>query len=275
MPKLSSVPQESLVVDEKGYKIRDWKDNRQIDTSFAVPEEVQANATLWSHYYVAVSGETLDPLEKSYDATKAYHFVRPLTHYLPKRKTTKAKWLLGGSNATETPNEISKSEGPLVASYYHPNISISVIPDSGTFNFPNMHPALRQYLYLESTGARDASGQNGWYYPILYVDTFWQLREDMIELNSSVKTLPLHINLNNYNWWKFSIFASIDEGMKRNQRKIASGGPIPAAGDGSELEEFKRILIGTNVYLLAITGIVSVLHMIFETLAFKSDIVSH
>ena len=49
---------------------------------------------------------------------------------------------------------------------------------------------------------------------------------------------------------------------------------MPAAGDGSEFEEFKRVLMDTNVYLLGTTAIVSVLHMIFEMLAFKSDIVS-
>ena len=47
---------------------------------------------------------------------------------------------------------------------------------------------------------------------------------------------------------------------------------MPAGGDGSEFEEFKRVLVDTNIYLLSTTAIVSVLHMIFEMLAFKSDI---
>lgn len=274
MPQLGPVSKEALVLEENEFKIGDWKDKRHVDTRIVVPKEVQNNGTLWAHFYVGVSGSVLDPAEKGYDMYKAYHFVRPLTQYLPKKKTAKARWLLGGSNTTENVEENIQPEGPTVASYYHPNFTISVIPDSGTFNFPNMHPALRQYLHLETSGARDASGQNGWYYPILFVNTFWQLREHMTIVNSTVKTLPLHIDLDNLNWWKFSIIASIDEGMKRNQRQIASGGPIPAAGDGSELEEFKRILIGTNIYLLATTGIVSILHMVFETLAFKNDIVS-
>lgn len=44
------------------------------------------------------------------------------------------------------------------------------------------------------------------------------------------------------------------------------------ASSGGELEEFKRILMDTNIYLLATTFIVSILHMIFEGLAFKNDI---
>ncbi|KAL8799323.1 MAG: hypothetical protein Q9182_005967 [Xanthomendoza sp. 2 TL-2023] len=94
----------------------------------------------------------------------------------------------------------------------------------------------------------------------------------MTELNTTVKELPLHINLNNLANWKFSLYASIGEGAKQNQKQAASGGPMSAGGDGSEFEAFKRILLDTNIYLLGTTAIVSILHMIFEGLAFKSDI---
>ena len=41
---------------------------------------------------------------------------------------------------------------------------------------------------------------------------------------------------------------------------------LQAMGD---TDEFKRILTDTNPYLLGITALVSVLHMIFDFLAFK------
>lgn len=274
-PTLASAIPEYLVVDEKSITINDWKDRRHIDTSFAVPAEVQKNGTLWAHFFVAISGHALDPSDDAYDPSKAYYFARPLTQYRPKKKVAKTKKLLGSStNETAGAEEALQPRGTVVASYYHPNVSVSIIPDSGTLNFPQMHPVMRQYVRLESSRARDESGQNGWYYPILFINTFWQLRDHMTELNETVKRLPLHIDLDHLSNWKFSIYSSIDESMKQNQRQIASGGPMPAGGDGSELEEFKRILVDTNIYLLATTGIVSVLHMVFEMLAFKSDIVS-
>jgi hypothetical protein len=76
---------------------------------------------------------------------------------------------------------------------------------------------------MESTGARDGSGQNGWYYPVLFVNTFWQLRTHMMTLNSTVTTLPLHIDLNHLAYWKFSLMASLDEGAKQNARTAAQG----------------------------------------------------
>lgn len=48
---------------------------------------------------------------------------------------------------------------------------------------------------------------------------------------------------------------------------------MPAGGgDGSEFEMVKEVLLDTNIYLLGTTVVVSIFHMIFEMLAFKSDI---
>ncbi|SLM38866.1 Cleft lip and palate transmembrane 1 [Lasallia pustulata] len=272
MPALSKVDPETMVLEEKAFTLGNFHDKREIDTSFAVPAEVQNGGNLWAHFYVALQGYEMDPAARGYDVAKAYHFYRPLNQMLLKKKVVKTKKLIGGSDDSDEGEVQGVPKGPVLASYYHPNFTMSFIPDAGTQSYPQMHVALRQYVVLEATGARDASGQNGWYYPILYVNTFWQLRNHMTELNSTVTRLPLHITLNNMNNWKYSLFASIDDGMKRNQQQIANGGPVPAAGDGSEFEEFKKILLDTNIYLLSTTAVVSVLHMIFEMLAFKSDI---
>jgi hypothetical protein len=45
----------------------------------------------------------------------------------------------------------------------------------------------------------------------------------MVALNSTVTTLPLHINLNHLANWKFSLLASLDEGAKQNARTAAQG----------------------------------------------------
>ena len=96
----------------------------------------------------------------------------------------------------------------------------------------------------------------------------------MIELNETVKTVPLNINFYNMANWKYSILASMDEGLKQQQNAAAFGTPNPnmAGGDGSEFEKFKEILLDSNPWLLGTTFIVSILHMIFEGLAFKNDI---
>ena len=44
-----------------------------------------------------------------------------------------------------------------------------------------------------------------------------------------------------------------------------------ALGDG-EQDEFKRVILEGNPYLLGITAVVSLLHSVFDMLAFKNDI---
>ena len=273
MPSFDIGRSGSLVMQEDSFKLDDARESREVDTVIDVPDTVQHNGTWWLHFFVGLHGQTLDPASNGYNPAAAYHFVRPLNQILPKKKVAKRKNLLSGGGAENvTEAEDLEPRGPTFSSYYHPNFTISFIPDSGTQSYVQMHPAVRQHVQLESTGARDGSGQNGWYYPVLFANTFWQLRDHMTELNTTVKEVPLHITLNTMSNWKMAIYASIDEGMKQNQKQAASGGPMPAAGDGSEFEEFKRVLIDTNIYLLSTTAIVTVLHMIFEALAFKSDI---
>ena len=273
MPPLVTMPKESLLIDETNFGFGDFSENREVHAEFQVPREVQQNQTLFAHFYVAQSGSTLDPTHRTYNSEKAYHAIRRLTHYHPKKKIAKTRNLLSDMperDAVETEEE--KKAPKVISSYYHPNFTISFIPDAGTLQYPNMHPGPRTYLQLEMTGARDASGQHGWYYPILFTNTFWQLKKHMVELNDTVITLPINVKLNNLAHWKYNLIASVDENLKATARAAAAGQPTTGGGDGSEMEMFKEILIDSNSYLLAITAAVSVLHMIFEMLAFKNDV---
>ncbi|KAK4250382.1 cleft lip and palate transmembrane protein 1-domain-containing protein [Corynascus novoguineensis] len=271
---LKDYPKDEVVFEEKQFRIGNWTDKRTAEGTIHVPTPVQHNGTLWGHFYVGLVGAQLDPTQRGYDPASAYHFVYPLTQYIPKKKEAKTRNLLGdASEAAEEPaDDAAEQSGPIFANYYHPNVSLSFIPNTGTFSFPQSHPAVRQFLRLEATGARDGSGQNSWYYPILFVNTFWQLKSHMTVLNDTVKTLPIRIDLNNLAEWKFKTMASIDMSGKESARQAAYGNSLPGGGDESEIEMIKEIFIDTNPILLAVTVVVSIAHMILETLAFGSDI---
>ncbi|KAG6002351.1 hypothetical protein E4U54_000894 [Claviceps lovelessii] len=273
---IAETPSEFVVLEEKEYNLGNSSEKRTIDTKFTVPEAVQNNGTLWGHFYVGLAESILDPYQPGYDMGKAFHFAYPLTQYLPKKIVAKTRNLLD-SRAEEAENEGREKEeeeqsGPIIQSHYHPNASFSFIPSMGVKEFSQIHPAVKHYLLLEASGARDGSGQNGWYYPILFINRFWQLNSHMMVLNETVKELPLHIDLTNMGMWKFSTIASIDFNAKENARKAAFGHSLPAGGDGSEIEMVKEVLIDTNPILLGITIFVTIAHLILETLAFGSDI---
>jgi len=277
-PSLSLTPlkeytQDAIVFHEKQFRIGNWSDTRTAEGTIYIPTPVQHNGTLWGHFYVGLSGALLDPTEKGFDPASAYYFVYPLTQYIPKKKERKTRSLLGDApDAAEEPEEEPEHSGPTIANYYHPNVSLSFIPNSGNIPFTQTPPAVSQFLRLEPTGARDGSGQNSWYYPILFVNTFWQLKSHMTLLNDTVKSMPIRIDLNNLADWKFKTMSSIDLSGKESARQAAYGNALPGGGDGSEIEMIKEIFIDTNPILLAVTVIVSIAHMILETLAFGSDI---
>lgn len=273
-PSLARPSPAFAVLEEKNFKYGAWNDTRDISTTFKVPKEVQNNGTLWAHFFVGTSGSTLDPRDSSYDPTSAFHFTKPVTQYLKKKKIAKVRNLLSGGNDKDEENESEEDTGVTIASYYHPNFTISAMPESGVFDWTAMHPGIREWFNLESSGARDLSGQNGWYYPLIYLNSFWQLKDHMTELNSTVTELPLNLHLNSLAGWKFTVMATMDFGMKDTAAKALRGETTVGGGDGSEFELIKNILLDSNIYLLATTVIVSILHTIFEMLAFKND-VSH
>ncbi|KAI5461514.1 cleft lip and palate transmembrane protein 1-domain-containing protein [Mariannaea sp. PMI_226] len=270
---INQVPEEYVVLQEKEFQLNNYSDKRVVETTFPVPQAVQNNGTLWGHFYVGLPGSNLDPRQPGFDPAKAYHFAWPLTQYLPKKKVAKTRNLLenapeAASEETEEPEPV----GPTIASYYHPNASFSFVPDHGVKDFASLTPPIRQYFHLEATGARDGSGQHGWYYPVLFVNTFWQLTNHMTVLNETVKELPLRIDLKNLVSWQFQIMATMEANAKEAARQAAFGGSLPGGGDGTEIEMIKEIFIDTNPILLGITIVVSIAHMILETLAFGSDI---
>lgn len=277
VPRLSAMPAESLIVKETDFALdRSKKDYREAHKTFAVPPVVQDNGTLFAHIFVGQTGAELDPAAPNYDPSRAYRMLRPLTQYLAKKKVRKTRSLLLAANDTEGLDaEVEEqASGPSIASYYHPNFTLSFVADPGATNLQQLHPAVRQFFVLDQENKRDETGQNGFYYPVLYLNTFWQLKSHMTELNSTVPVseLPINVAVSTLANWQFSIMASMDEGMKETARRAALGQSTPNGGDGSELELIKETLLDTNPWLLGTTGVVSVLHMIFELLAFKSDV---
>jgi len=276
LPQLSHPKmQDNLVFNEKDIKIGDWNEKRSVAVDVNFSESVQHNGTLFAHIFVAKHGAEMDPQAPGYDPTQSYRVIKMLTRYHQKKKVVKTKKLIGGTAEDSVDEEeipATTPDGkPIITSYWHSNLTLNLVGDGGVLNYQTLPVPLRQHVVLEQTGAREKTGRNGWYYPIVYPNEFWLLRDHMVELNSTVRSLPLYIDLTPISFWKFQIISSMDFSFKQS-----AANPNTALGQsastGAELEEFKRILIETNIYLLGTTAIVSLLHLVFEMLAFKNDI---
>lgn len=104
-------------------------------------------------------------------------------------------------------------------------------------------------------GARDTTGTKGFYKPIVFPNDFWSLRSHLTEINTTTPNVPLEITFQPISYFKFQLFASMTHGFDEAIKQ--QGG-----GAGAELDEVKRMLLETNPWFLALTGLVSVLHVV-------------
>ena len=104
-------------------------------------------------------------------------------------------------------------------------------------------------------GLRDETGTKGYYNPIIFPNEFWHLRSQYIEINDTTPTVPLQVVFQPMSYFKYQVFASMTFNF---QEAIKQQG----GGSAAEFDEVKRMLVETNPWFLALTGVVSVLHVV-------------
>ncbi|KAI0068689.1 cleft lip and palate transmembrane 1 [Artomyces pyxidatus] len=241
----------------------DWKETRTEELNVELPQSVQHNGSLWADIFLTKDYASPDPASPQYDAASVHHVRKLLTRYLPRPKVRKEKKLLAAGDEAE---EEVEEEQDVIVSYWHQNMTLALVSDPSTVQVSQLPPPVAEHVHLVP-GQRDETGAIAFYKPIIFPNEFWHLRSQYVEINTTTPTLPLQIVFQPMSFFKFQLFASMTVGFQEAAKQ--QGG-----ASNAELDELKRMLIETNPWFLGLTGIVSVLHMLFEMLAFKSD-VSH
>ncbi|OEL20981.1 CLPTM1-like membrane protein cnrB [Dichanthelium oligosanthes] len=212
-------------------------------------EALKHNGSLYAHVYFARSGYPVDPSDPEYEQKSAFGRTHPVVAFLPKSKAGKKKSLLGDSEEPEKqapPKENKESEdkdeGPTeYISYWKPNV----------------------FLYDRDTDL-NVDPATGDYYPTVFFNEFWLLRDKLIALNETVEELPLNLEVGPISMTKWQLFLQIEQSFQvhRSYGSMLEG----------EADELKRVFLEGNPYLLGLTMVVSLFHSLFDFLAFKNDI---
>jgi hypothetical protein len=124
-----------------------------------------------------------------------------------------------------------------------------------------VHPVAIAYNTLAPVlQAQITPAHETYYYPTLVANDFWLLNEHMNPLNESTTIVPFSVSFDTSSFMKFQIYSSLDDAFSKQ------------AMGGNEFDQIKRVLSETSPWLLITTFVVSMLHMLFEFLAFTSDI---
>lgn len=247
-----------LVYEQNNLVFGEWATDEYKEIQIEVTDHLRNNGSFYAHIYLARNKKH----PKDYEAQRAMdvvHSVEILTKFHPKRKTETKKNLLTG--VEEQVVSTVKQEQDTIISYWYPNLTINYIPDAQKLPVSQLKtlPQLFQYVKLA-----DKSG--GKHLPIIYPNTFWMLMEDVYNypINDTITTLPLIIRLYPLSMWKFQLMVQMDHSFKVQTEMLGQS--------QTEVDSIKRMFYETNPYFLMITFMVSILHSVFDFLAFKNDV---
>mmetsp|Transcript_28550 Transcript_28550/g.69605 ORF Transcript_28550/g.69605 Transcript_28550/m.69605 type:complete len:716 (-) Transcript_28550:127-2274(-) len=251
----SGLQSDNLIWEEKGI-LFDWDDSnlRGVNLSLPVSSKVQRNGSIFAHVFVNRVGKDYQPTSSVFDPKDAFYVSHQLNEYKLRPRTKKVKNLLSGEKKdSDTLDEKMTDE---ILSWWNPKLEVRLVVDYTTFSSSNIPPTVAPHLRFHN--------ESRTYYPIVYFDKFWSLQSQRIPINASVKTLDLELKYRPISLLKWQMQNQMEVSWKKQRES--------GMGSEKDSEELKRMMMETNPYLLALTAIVSIFHMIFDCLAFKSDI---
>ncbi|KAL1506263.1 hypothetical protein ABEB36_005657 [Hypothenemus hampei] len=222
----------------------------EMEKAVPISEKMRNNGSLFVHAFITRLGKSPDPHAKNYDADQTVSTFKQLNRY-KKLTASKTKNLLTGETE-RTPVEDGK-----IISHWHPNFTINLVNDQTKWTYGAVPSPLDQYIRFTNDFTQ--------YKPILYPNDYWNMARDYKPLN---ETYSLKLTFQPVSLFKWQLYAA--QAMRNGMFSMWDSGENQQTDE--EQDTIKETLMDTNPYLLGITVGVSVLHSIFELLAFKNDI---
>ncbi|XP_047190047.1 cleft lip and palate transmembrane protein 1-like protein isoform X1 [Scophthalmus maximus] len=215
---------------------------RQVNVS--LPEETRANGTLHAVVYVHRAG--VSPLEDS----REVHYAAQLTTYITPTHTE-------GKKRDPQKRSSPRSENPV--SHWRPHLSVTMMSEEFTFNKAGLPSDVRRYMRVSQDGRQMI------YLPLLLVNELSVRVRDLVEISSSTVHLPLTVSYEGISLRGFRFWVHLQD-VVYSLRQFGF--------TEENIDEIKETLVGSNLYLLVLTALITALQLICEFLALKNDISS-
>ncbi|CAB4309012.1 unnamed protein product [Prunus armeniaca] len=225
------------------YALWGPESTRSLSMKYYPSEALKHNGSLYAHVFFARSGYPPDPSDPEYQPLAVFGKTHSIVTHLPKPKADKKRSLLGDSKDSDEKEPLievvddtqgdSEDIGPVEwVSYWKPNITINLVDDFTGYPHNAVPPNVAPCILL------------------LYLT---------VMLSGLIIGLLGPISMT-----KWQLFLQIDQSFQihRSYGSMLEG----------EADELKRVFLEGNPYLLGITMVVSLLHSVFDFLAFKNDI---
>lgn len=179
-----------------------------------------------------------------------------------------SKWLVNEMGTEELVRKQLSSDS--VLSYWKPEVSIRLVRDWTSWPDSHIPASIYKNIVVLPDGSsskasrRKSKDQLYRYKPAIYVDEIGLTSDKYIPLNSSIDTLPLTLTHGGMSLQRWLIIGHLEEALAAQKDDFGFS--------DKDLDDVRRLISDTSVVLLIITFIASSLHLLFEFLAFQSDI---
>ncbi|KAK4296903.1 hypothetical protein Pmani_030639 [Petrolisthes manimaculis] len=261
---------ESLVWIKEDLIYGDWNAGPEGDgmflnaVSFPTTHHIRNNGSLYLHVYVVRSGFSPDPEagEGLYSRAHTLYASHRLNKYKFRRYKKTSNLITGETTLTEEEIRKAETHKKEILSHWHPNITINLVHDFTQWTQGSVPPPLDEYIHFNGVGDR--------YKPITFINTYWNLMKDYRPINKTTETLDLTVIYQPLTLFKWQLYAA--QAMKNRWPGTALLEGLGGEEEEEDQDTLKEAFLETSPYLLGLTIIVSLLHSVFEFLAFKNDI---
>uniref|UniRef100_H3GHI9 Cleft lip and palate transmembrane family protein n=2 Tax=Phytophthora ramorum TaxID=164328 RepID=H3GHI9_PHYRM len=225
---------------------------------------LKSNASVYLHVHVTHSGFSPDPKDaEHYDQYRTIHQSSSLVKYAPRPNAKNTSLLL----AHAEPQSGAKSwQETATISYWKPAASVRLVTDFTRYPVEELPVMVYQNLRY----VQHPMDKRWRYLPALYVDDLSQTQDKLVPLNATLDNgnggevvLPLQLSwspLSFARWQMQLTFATVF--TSQEQMGVPS----------SDLDALRSMVTDTHPVLLAVTMSVSLLHLLFDWLAFRHDV---
>ena len=257
---------------------------RALNITINPSKAVQRNESgMWAHIYVSKAGMSPDPSSHTYDLLGTAVAHAPLIKVVKRKRPKMTRNLLSGEVHDPAPSgggaksssggkdaagagdvatsslatENAEDEPPEVEwiPHWKPALTIQLVEDSSVYPSAAHVPVpMRPSLIMHPSQNR--------YMPVIYVNEFWIMADRYIPVNETLAELPLELSFSVTTLMRWMLTEQMQQSLKQQTEMH---------GDAT-VDEMRRMFAETSPWLLAVTAVVSMLHTLFDVLAFKNDI---
>ena len=258
---------DSLIWVKEGLEYGDWYSGENGDgtysfsASFPASENVKNNGSIYIHTFMVRAGKSPDPSTGKGRFSKKWTLYKSarLNKFKKKQLRKTANLLTGQTEATEDEQrKMAEGVKQEIISHWHPNITVNIVNDYTPWTPGQVPPPLDEFVEFTTSLTH--------YKPIFYLNDYWNLNKDYTPLNDTVTTLNVTVTFQPLSMFKWQMYSA--QQMKNRFNMFAS-----LTGENEEDEDqdsIKEAFLETNPYLLVLTFVISIVHSVFEFLAFKN-----